>query len=146
MIETKNCFIKDQCKKYKRCKDCDSESFCIKLYKINELYDLALLSDSQKKRLTLKLDTSMRDRDAFSRLKSIEDSIENFVLDGKNLYLHSSISGNGKTSWSVRLIQAYINSIWYKSDLTCKALFINVPRFLLALKDNISFPSPLGEL
>ena len=36
------------------------------------------------------------------------------------------------------MIQAYFNKIWIKTDLTCKALFINVPRFLLALKDNIS--------
>ena len=36
------------------------------------------------------------------------------------------------------MIQAYFNSVWYKCDLNCKALFINVPRFLLALKDNIS--------
>lgn len=138
MIETKDCFVRDRCKKYKKCKSCDNDSFCIKLYKINELYNLALLSDFQKSRTVLKLDTSMRDKDAFSRLKMIEDSIEDFVKSGKNLYLHSAISGNGKTSWAVRLIQDYINAIWYKSDMVCKALFINVPRFLLALKDNIS--------
>lgn len=137
-IDTKNCFLRSRCKKYKKCKDCDNDSFCIKLYKINELYNLALLSDFQKGRTILKLDTSMRDKDAFSRLKIIEDSIENFVQSGKNIYLHSAISGNGKTSWAVRLIQDYINAIWYKSDIVCKALFINVPRFLLALKDNIS--------
>ena len=36
------------------------------------------------------------------------------------------------------MIQAYFNAIWHKCDLNCKALFINVPRFLLSLKDNIS--------
>ena len=54
------------------------------------------------------------------------------------MYIHSNTCGNGKTAWSLRLIQSYLGSIWYKCDLNCKALFINVPRFLLALKDNIT--------
>ena len=36
------------------------------------------------------------------------------------------------------MIQSYFNKIWYKSDMECKALFINVPKFLLSIKDNIS--------
>lgn len=36
------------------------------------------------------------------------------------------------------MIEAYFNEIWPNAALKCKALFINVPRFLLALKDNIS--------
>ena len=35
-------------------------------------------------------------------------------------------------------MQSYLESIWYKSDLKCRALFINVPRFLIALKNSIS--------
>ena len=46
--------------------------------------------------------------------------------------------GNGKTSWTLRLLQTYFNKIWVTSGLKCRALFINVPRYLLALKDNIS--------
>ena len=50
----------------------------------------------------------------------------------------SSMTGNGKTAWSLRLIQAYLSKIWVTSDLSCRALFINVPKFFLSLKDNIS--------
>ena len=71
-------------------------------------------------------------------LKSIEININDFVKEGKNLYIHSMICGNGKTAWSVKLLQAYLNKIWPESSLTCRALFINVPRFLLTLKDSIS--------
>lgn len=71
-------------------------------------------------------------------LKSIEINITDFVKGGKNLYIHSMICGNGKTAWSIKLLQAYLNKIWPESSLTCRALFINVPRFLLTLKDSIS--------
>lgn len=68
----------------------------------------------------------------------MEEDILNFVNTGTNLYIHSKTCGNGKTAWSLRLLQAYFDKIWYKSELKCKALFIEVPRFLLALKDNIA--------
>ena len=71
----------------------------------------------------------------------IENDIIKFVEDGRNLYIHSSTCGNGKTAWSIRMLQSYINKIWYKSDLTCRVLFINVPRFILALKDSMNMSS-----
>lgn len=102
------------------------------------LYSMSLLSDNQRKHINLRVDADGTDMDAFKRLKYYQDNIEEFVNNGCNLYIHSKITGNGKSAWSIRLIQAYFNDIWYKTDLTCRALFINVPRFLLALKDNIS--------
>ena len=71
-------------------------------------------------------------------LKEFCSNIEENVRNGSNLYIYSNITGNGKTAWAEKIIQSYIESIWYKSDLLCKALFINVPRFLIALKDSIS--------
>jgi DNA replication protein DnaC len=96
------------------------------------------MSDKQRTYTALHIDADGTDREAFLKLKEIENSIESFVMNGNNLYLHSSQCGNGKTEWSLRLIQSYFNAIWHKCDLSCKALFINVPRFLLSLKDNIS--------
>jgi DNA replication protein DnaC len=96
------------------------------------------LTDAQREYVALRIDVDGTDREEFIYLKGIENSIEDFVKSGKSLYIFSKTCGNGKTAWSIRLIQAYLNSIWHKCDLSCKALFINVPRFLLALKDNIS--------
>lgn len=142
MITSKDCYLTDTCKKYinNNC-DLNDDSFCIKLFKLNYLYDEALMSVKQRTFTPLRLDEDNTDREQFLRLKSVESNIEKFVSDGNNLYIHSSTCGNGKTEWSLRLIQAYFNSIWHKCDLSCKALFINVPRFLLALKDNIDTPS-----
>ena len=88
--------------------------------------------------MDLRIDADGSDGEAFSQLKQIENNIEEFVSKGKNLYIYSKQPGCGKTSWTLRLLQAYFDKIWFKSDLKCRALFISVPKFLLALKDNLS--------
>lgn len=142
MITSKDCWLKDNCKKYLNEPEfCGEDIFCMKLFKLNELYNKTLLSDVQRRRIILFPDADGTDYDKFTQLKSVETNILSFVSMGKSLYLHSSKCGNGKTAWSIRLIQSYIEKIWANSDLTCRALFINVPRYLLALKDSISNPS-----
>lgn len=132
MTDNKDCWLKEECNQ----KDCDT--FCMKKFKLDYLYKEALISNSQRKYLPLRIDADGTDATEFDKLKSIENNIEDFIKRGDNLYIHSTNAGNGKSSWSLRLIQTYFNQIWYKSVLRCKALFINVPRFLIALKDNIS--------
>ena len=125
------CWMHDICKK--QCPD-----FCIKLFKLDFLYNEALVSDFQRKHINLRIDEDGTDKQAFMELKKIENNILDFVQNGHNLYIHSQNTGNGKSSWTLRLIESYFNNIWPTSPLKCRALFINVPRFLLALKDNIS--------
>jgi DNA replication protein DnaC len=139
MILSNECFLYDNCKKFKsgNCSLTDP-TFCIKLFKLDYLYNEALLSPQQRKYTALRIDADGTDREQFLTLKQIEANIEQFVNTGSSLYIYSANCGNGKTAWSIRLIQAYFNAIWHKCDLNCKALFINVPRFLLSLKDNIS--------
>jgi DNA replication protein DnaC len=105
---------------------------------MDSLYSAALLTESQKQHVTLRVDEDGTDLEQFKQLAEIEKNILKFVKEGQNLYLHSSNCGNGKSSWSIRLVEAYFNKIWARSDGSCKALFISVPRFLLALKDSIS--------
>lgn len=127
-----NCFLYNNCNH----KDCDK--FCVRRYKMDMLYANSLLSDTQKVHVTLKVDEDGTDLEEFKQLAEIEKDIVNFVSSGKNLYLYSSNCGNGKTSWSIRLMQAYFKKIWPMANNSCKALFISVPRLLIALKDNIS--------
>lgn len=138
-----NCYLTDTCWKYQN-KDtsCKSENkFCPRFFRMDYLYNQALLSVKQRQYTPLAIDADGTDREQFGTLKAIEDNIEKFVEQGTNLYIHSPISGNGKTEWSLRLIQSYISKIWFKSDLRCRALFINVPRYLIALKESITTPS-----
>lgn len=139
MILSSGCWLKDQCKKYvSGNKECDEDIFCMKLFKLDALYNLSLLPFNQRRRIDLRLDATMDDEESFVYLKSVQDNIKYFVSDGINLYLYSHITGNGKTAWAIRLMQSYFNSIWPESNIECKGLFISVPRYLLSIKDNIS--------
>jgi DNA replication protein DnaC len=127
------CFLREVCNG----KDCDKD-FCLRKYKMDSLYSAALMTESQKKHITLRVDEDGTDLEQFKQLASIEQNILTFVNEGRNLYLHSANCGNGKSSWSLRLAEAYFNKIWVRTEVKCRVLFISVPRFLLALKDAIS--------
>lgn len=132
MINIKDCWMKNNCKD-----PCDSK-LCIKLYKLNYIYEEAGVSLNMRQDIALRIDKDNSDLKAFQKLKNIQNNIVDFVNDGRQLYIHSKQAGNGKTSWAIKLLNEYINNIWENSPLICRALFINVPYFLLALKDNIS--------
>ena len=134
------CYMYDFCNH----KDCDAD-FCQRKYKMDSLYSAALMSESQKQHITLRVDQDGTDLEQFKQLAAIEQDIVNFIKEGKNLYLHSAIPGNGKSSWSLRLAEAYFNKIWARTSGKCRVLFISVPRFLLAIKDNISAKSSYVE-
>lgn len=138
-----DCIIKDTCKLYDNDKDIcpyvnNETKICMRKYKINYLLNQALLSDAQKIRKALLLDVNKIDLQAFTDLNIIKTDIVSFAKNGDNIYIYSKIPGNGKTSWAIKLIQSYINKIWAESQLTCRVLFINVPKFLLSLKASIS--------
>lgn len=137
-MNSNECKFSYNCLKFKsgECKN-DGE-FCIRQFKQDSLLSNALLSDRQKEHRELYLDNTKRDKDAYVALKNIETHIEQFVLNGKNLYIYSQITGNGKTEWSLRMIQSYVHKIWHKSDIDCVCLFISVPKYLIELKNNIS--------
>lgn len=140
MLFSDDCFVKDTCKKRQsgNCACLCGNVYCPKLFKLEILYNNALLSPVQRQRTQLRLDADGSDRDAFNFLKQVEDNIVDFVKAGRNIYIFSHTTGNGKSAWALRLLQSYFNKIWYNSELTCRGLYVNVPRFLLSLKDNIS--------
>ena len=107
-------------------------------YRLDCLYDKSLLTDKQRQIGKLFIDQDGTDLHEFQQLAKLEQNIDKFVESGANLYIHSYNCGNGKTSWSIRLMTSYFDKIWHKSNFDCQALFISVPRYLLALKASIS--------
>lgn len=128
-----NCPFKENCNGA----DCGKD-FCMRKYRLDCLYDNSLLTDTQRVVGTLYPDEDGTDYREFEKLAKIEKNMSKFVETGANLYLHSYNCGNGKTSWSIRLLEAYFNQIWYKSNFGCQGIFVSVPRYLLALKENIA--------
>lgn len=129
----KDCPYKNNCNGI----DCNKD-FCMKKYRLDTLYEASLLTPAQREYKKLHTDADGTDVTEFTKLAQLEKAIDRFVQQGANLYIHSYTCGNGKTSWAIRFINSYINKIWPKSTLECQALFISVPRYLLALKENIS--------
>jgi DNA replication protein DnaC len=80
---------------------------------------------------------------SFEQLNEIRKGIVNFVEEGENLYLYSdNICGNGKTSWTFKLLQTYLFNC-NNRFLECKGLFINVPTFMADSRFAISGNNPL---
>ena len=125
-------------------KDCQSD-FCLRRFKLDYLFDYALIPESQRKHLTLVTDADGTDYKEFIQLADIEKNAADFVMSGKNLFIHSTTCGNGKSSWALRILKSYLYKTWAQGELTCKALFVSVPRFLLATKDNISNKNEYAE-
>lgn len=82
------------------------------------------------------------DINAFTELSNIRSNIVEFVQDGKNLYLNSPICGNGKTTWSIKLMLQYFNDVWEYSGFKPRGVFMPVSEFLYKCKADISNHDP----
>lgn len=132
-----NCYLSDTCK-LQNCTYINKDDTCLRFFKIDFLLNKSLITDKHKQDIKLILDADGTDKEEFEKLSELQKNIKTFIQQGNNLYICSGIPGNGKTSWAIKLLKSYIYKIWPESKMECKALFINVPKFLLELKSNIS--------
>lgn len=82
------------------------------------------------------------DLEQFSKLADIKADILDFVESGSNLFICSRHTGNGKTSWALKLLLKYFDQIWAGNGFRVRGLFVNVPTLLLQLKN---FNNPLSD-
>lgn len=75
------------------------------------------------------------DLEAFRTLNEIKKNIVEFVEKGSNLLIASRYTGNGKTSWAIKILLKYLDCIWAGNGFRQRALFIHVPTLLAKLKD-----------
>ena len=106
---------------------------CIKFMEIQHLMETSGLPKARQ--CPQQLIAPDWDLEAYTRLAEIKDDIVNFVEQGKNLYIASGMSGNGKTSWAIKLLLRYFDQIWSGNGFNTRGLFISVPTFLLKAKD-----------
>ena len=86
------------------------------------------------------------DYEAFKRLADIKSNIVDFVESGKNLYICSHTVGNGKTSWSLKLMLKYFDEVWAGNGFVPRGVMVHVPTFLLKCKDFKNDDSDFSEL
>ena len=101
----------------------------------------------REEKLDLKPSTT-NDLNSFKRLKAIKDNIKLFVDKHQNLLISSENVGNGKTTWSAKIIRAYIDDYAqnYSFINNTPVLFINVPQFLMKKKLAINNSDELAEI
>lgn len=111
---------------------------CIRYLEMQHLFQSSGIPNSRK--FPDKLKPSAIDIDAFNLLADIKSNIQQFVERGCNLFIGSLHTGNGKTSWAIKLMLRYFDSVWAGNGLRVRGLFIHVPTILNQLKD---FNNPL---
>ena len=91
---------------------------------------------------SIKLTPEECDYDIFCELNDIGSRMDEFVYEGKNLFLCSNQVGNGKTSWAIKLMHKYFALIAEHNCYMPRALFVSVPLLLVELKD---FENPVSR-
>lgn len=132
-------FDKNMCPYKKVCSlfnSSECNSSCERWIEISCLYEKSQLP--KNKWQPIKLEKSEEDKEVWEIYDDIHSDIENFVNNGENLVLTSRITGNGKSSMAIKLIQKYFNEIWLEGGQDPKAYFIHVPTFLSRIKSAIS--------
>ncbi len=127
-------------------KVCNNEcsSTCIRYIQMNRLLELSNLPKCFQ-RPTLIYSTD-NDHDAYVELANIKNNIEDFVHNGKNLYICSTTCGNAKTTWATKLMLKYFDCIWPGSYDETKGLFVHVPSLLLDLKKFGNIPKYVSQI
>ena len=68
-----------KCYLYEQCNHKDCDKFCLRKYKMDSLYSAALMTESQKKHITLRVDEDGTDLEQFKQLAEIEKNIISFI-------------------------------------------------------------------
>ena len=121
---------------------CDDDcSKCIVYSLMNWQMTHSGLPKAKQKAISLWLVDDI-DKDAFYRLADIRKNIVDFVEQGKNLYICSDYTGNGKTSWAIKMLHTYFHYTAVGNYDNLKGMFVSTTELLLQLKD---FNNPLPK-
>lgn len=120
------CLYKDICEN-------ECEQSCIRFLEMNFLLEHSGIPKNKRK--IHKLVPEQSDRSAFEDLADIRDDIVSFVNNGECLYIYSENCGNGKTTWTIKMLLQYFNDIWAGNGFRQRGMFINVPYYLTMSKD-----------
>lgn len=125
------CWYKDVCQNI--CNDS-----CIRYMEMD--YLLYHSQIPKKQQFPISLRPEAKDFHNFVFLAGIKDDITDFVNAGDNIYITSEYTGNGKTSWAIKMMLKFFDRIWSGNGFRVRGIFIHVPTFLSKLKSNIKNP------
>ena len=135
MNRNSECWYKETCED-----DCDS---CAVFFQMKWQMTHSGLPEAKQRPIALYLtDDNSGDKEAFYRLADIRKHIVYFVENGNNLYICSKWTGNGKTSWAIKMLHTYFHYTAVGNYDNLKGMFVNTTELLLQLKD---FNNPLPK-
>ena len=135
MERNSECWYKDTCND-----DCNT---CAVFFQMKYQMEHSGLPKAKQRPITLYLtDDNNGDEKAFYRLADIRKNIVDFVEQGKNLYICSKWTGNGKTSWAIKMLHTYFHHTAVGNYDNLKGMFVSTADLLLKLKD---FNNPLPQ-
>ena len=123
-----SCWYQQGCQLYKE----NCEKTCHRYLEMKYLIDNCGMPNADK--YIKPLTPEEVDLPSFVKLKNLKDDILNFVENGENLYIVSENFGNGKTTWSLKLLYKYFDEVWCGNGFKIRGYFIYVPEFLNQLK------------
>ena len=126
VLRNSECWYKDVCT-YEPC-----NKLCIRFVEMRYLMENSGLSKKRQKPIRL---NDTYDQKAFKLLNDIRLDIVNFVENGESLYIYGKNTGNGKTSWSIKLLLRYFDQIWSGNGFRQRGYFMSVPVFLNQIKN-----------
>ena len=134
-MRNSDCWYLDTCND-----DCDK---CLVYLQMKWQMEHSGLPKAKQKVIQLYLtDNNCGDKKAFQRLAEIRKNIVDFVEQGKNLYICSDLTGNGKTSWAIKMLHSYFHHTAVGNYENLKGVFVSTTERLLKLKD---FNNPLPK-
>ena len=121
-----DCWYKDVC-------SYDSCVSCIRYSEMKYLIDNSGIPIVRQK--PQMLDAGI-DYNQFVILNGVKNKIAELVENGDfNLYICSKETGNGKTSWAIKILLKYFDQIWAGNGFRVRGYFQHVPTLLNTLKD-----------
>ena len=125
VLRTPDCWYKNVC-------TYDSCINCIRYSEMKYLMENSGLPKNKRKPIPL---DGSQDSKSFRELAKIKDDIVNFTENGESLYIFSENTGNGKTSWAIKLLLKYFDCIWAGNGFRVRGYFQHVPTLFSTLKD-----------
>lgn len=123
------------------CKDnCDK---CLTFLQMKWQMEHSGLPKAKQKIIKLDItDNNSCDFEVYTHLTDIKKDIVSFVEQGKSLFICSDYTGNGKTSWAIKLLHSYFHHTAVGSYENLRGMFVSTTELLLKLKD---FNNPLPK-
>lgn len=127
-----DCWYKDVCTN--KC-----STSCVRYLEMKYLMDNSGIPKNKQIPQTLYTDV---DYNEFCKLDDIKNDVLNFVKNGKSLYITSQYTGNGKTSWAIKILLKYFDCIWAGNGFNVRGLFVHTPTLIVQLRN---FKNPLPK-